>query len=272
MKRQPGRGRWRIRTIRGGKWFRERGQKGLSFLPHLFTLLNLAFGLFSMIVASEAGADASRLKLAALLVGGSLLADGLDGRLARMVKADGEFGKELDSLADVVAFGTAPAFLMYKAALHDLLPAPWAMAIAAVFPVCGALRLARFNIIKTSGFFIGMPITAGGTLIASLVFYAASSNLSLHSWAYPVILLAVGYLMICTIPYPDFKKFRGARFRWIEWVVPLAVVVYSLVRDPRSVIFLPLVTYAVLGPWLYLLRKWADRIATRPAGGAPRGR
>lgn len=248
--------RWRIRSVRGGKWFRERGKKGLSLLPHVFTLLNLAFGVFSIVMAAM-----GNFKQAALLVGGSLLADGVDGRVARLVKADGEFGRELDSLADVVAFGTAPAFLVYQADLFHL--GAWGLAICALFPICGALRLARFNIIKTSGYFIGLPITAGGTLVASLVYYTLAITgevQTLSVWMYPAIMLIVGYLMVSTIPYPDFKKFRGTRFRWIEWVVPLLVIIYSLARDLRSVIFLPLVTYAVLGPWLYLLRKWAEKI------------
>ena len=252
--------RWRIRSIRGGKWFRERGKKGLSLLPHVFTLLNLAFGVFSMVMAAQ-----GNFRLAALLVGGSLLADGIDGRVARLVKADGEFGRELDSLADVVAFGTAPAFLLYQADLWRL--GAWGLAVASLFPICGALRLARFNIIKTSGYFIGLPITAAGTLVASLVYYTLSLTGDLRTlgvWMYPTILLLVAYLMVSTIPYPDFKKFRGARFRWIEWAVPLVVVIYSLVRDLRSVIFLPLATYAVLGPWLYLLRKWAEKIGPHP--------
>ena len=252
--------RWRIRSIRGGKWFRERGQKGLSLLPHVFTLLNLAFGVFSIVMSAQ-----GNFGLAALLIGGSLLADGIDGRVARWVKADGEFGRELDSLADVVAFGVAPAFLLYQGDLWRL--GSWGLAICVLFPICGALRLARFNVIKTSGYFIGMPITAGGTLIVSLAYYSVAVTGEIRSlglWMYPAILLAISYLMVSTIPYPDFKKFRGTRFRWIEWVVPLLVVVYSLVRDPRSVIILPLVAYAVLGPWLYLLRKWAERIGPRP--------
>lgn len=246
------RGKWRIRAIRGGKWFRERGQKGVSMLPHLFTLANLACGVYSIIQTF-----AGNYHLAALLVGASLLADGLDGRVARLVRADGEFGKELDSLADVVSFGTAPAILAYFTVLERL--GPYGLAVTVIFPICGALRLARFNIIKTAGFFIGLPITAAGTLLAALIYVYHGTPAAEASLVLPLFMLCLAYLMISTIPYPDFKKARGYQFRFLEWAGPVVLVIFVLARAPRNIVYLPLVTYAFLGPWLYLVRRVGGR-------------
>ncbi|MFO7171837.1 MAG: CDP-diacylglycerol--serine O-phosphatidyltransferase [Bacillota bacterium] len=250
------RGRLRIRAIRGGKWFRERGQKGISLLPHLFTLTNLAAGFYSLVMSAQQNYQA-----AALLVGISLLADGLDGRVARLVRADGEFGKELDSLADVVAFGAAPALLAYQVGLHRL--GPYGLAVAALFPICGALRLARFNLIHTSGFFLGLPITAAGSLLAALIYRYGEAGLG-ESPLLPAVMVALGFLMISTIPYPDFKKVRrgrATRGRLVEWGVPASLALWSLVRDPQSIVVVPLVTYALLGPYLLVLRKAGESVA-----------
>lgn len=254
------RGRWRIRAIRGGKWFRERGQKGISMLPHLFTLLNLACGIYSILMTIR-----GQYQTAALLVGGSLLADGLDGRVARLIRADGEFGRELDSLADVVSFGAAPAILAYQAALDPL--GTYGLAVAALFPICGALRLARFNIVKTSGFFIGLPITAAGTLLAGLIYTTAARAVPAAAVAATALVLA--YLMVCTIPYPDFKKLHGARFRLRDYAGPLALVLALLVTSPHTAPILPLAAYACLGPWQYLVRRTLDRGA-QPREAGPR--
>jgi CDP-diacylglycerol---serine O-phosphatidyltransferase len=257
------RGRWRIRAVRGGKWFRERGKKGLSMLPHLFTLLNLAFGFLSIILTMQ-----GNFRQAALMVAASLLADGLDGRLARAFGADGEFGKQMDSLADIVSFGVAPALLAYVAGLHQF--GFWGLLIAVIFPMCGALRLARFAIIKTSGFFLGVPITAGGTLVASLVWYSdVGVALDLTEWIFPVVMVVVSYLMISTIPYPDFKTRRDIQPGPAQVAGPILVTVGLLAAvqwDLRSLLLVPLVVYATLGPWLLLIRHWREKVKPWMAG------
>lgn len=251
----PGRRRWRIRAIRGGKWFRERGQKGLSLLPHLFTLANLTCGVFSIIMTLS-----GNYALAAWLVGGSLLSDGLDGRVARLVRADGEFGKELDSLADVVSFGTAPAILAYQFSLSGL--GPWGWAVAALFPICGALRLARFNIIKTSGFFIGTPITAAGTMLAAIMLREVQLN-ETGGLLVPLMMLILAYLMVSSIPYPDFKRVRGTRWQGhlLNWAVPVGVGAWMLLKDPTTFLIVPLAVYATVGPWTFLLKKVSEQAA-----------
>lgn len=262
---ESARRKWRIRTIHSGKWWRERGQKGLSAIPHLFTLINLAFGVGCIMLTMR-----GEFQKAALMIAGSLIADGLDGRLARLFKADGEFGKELDSLADVVAFGTAPALLLYEMALHRF--GLYGIAIALVFPMCGALRLARFNIIKTSGFFMGVPITAAGTLLSTIAFYHVQEGVrDPVIYFYPAVVLALAYLMISTIPYPDFKKRKqGGQFSIWPFVGPLAVVLAVLLNagwNPWVLVVLPLTVYVTLGPWLLIVKQWSEKVQPWLAGG-----
>ncbi|HLN65203.1 MAG TPA: CDP-diacylglycerol--serine O-phosphatidyltransferase, partial [Symbiobacteriaceae bacterium] len=256
--------KWRIRAVYSGKWWRERGQKGLTAIPHFFTLLNLAFGVFSIILTMRGD-----FRNASLMVIGSLVADGLDGRLARLFKADGEFGKELDSLADVVSFGTAPAILLYEMMLKDY--GYFGMAFTVIFPMCGALRLARFNIVKTSGFFMGTPITAAGTLLSCLAFYFQhESSADPVRYLMPAIMLILSYLMVCTIPYPDFKKrpAKGARVNYASFAGPLLVILGVLAAsgwNPWALVVIPLSVYVTLGPWLLLLRFVGEHL--QPAGG-----
>lgn|GEM_PF-374033 len=250
--------RWRIRAVRGGKFWRERGQKGLSMIPHLFTLANLAFGVFAIILTMR-----GEWEKASLMVAGSLIADGLDGRIARLLKADGEFGKELDSLADVVSFGTAPAILLYEMMLHKL--GYFGIAVAIIFPLCGALRLARFNIIKTSGYFMGVPITAAGTFLSTLAFYTMQdSTQEPLVFTFPAVILLLSYLMTSSIPYPDFKKRqKGAGFNFWPVVGPLLVigaVLYSSGWNPWALILMPLAAYIALGPWLYVIKHWSEKV------------
>lgn len=228
-------------------------------LPHLFTLLNLTLGVISLIHTVR-----GQYAQAALLVAGALFADGLDGRVARLVRSAGEFGKELDSLADVVSFGVAPAVLAYQASLQGL--GPYGLALAAVFPVCGALRLARFNVVRVSGYFIGLPITAAGTLLAGFIYYGETTGFVDPRFLQAAVLV-LAYLMISTIPYPDFKKLRGARFRVVEWAGPVLLVGVALHRDPSILILLPLITYAFLGPYLYVIRKAGEKMAALRAAG-----
>lgn len=261
---QRDRHRWRIRAVRGGRWVRERSRKGLSSLPHLFTLANLAFGVGSLILTMQ-----GEWRLASLLVVGSLVADGLDGRLARWLKADGEFGRELDSLADVVAFGVAPAVLLHQMALYQL--GYFGLAVTIVFPLCGALRLARFNVIATSGYFVGVPITAAGTLLSTMAFYFLQETTAAPApHVIPSAMLLLSYLMISSIPYPDFKKrSKGAGLQFwpvVGPVVALGALLWAAGWNPWAVILMPLTAYVVLGPWLVVVKKWDEKVQPWLAG------
>src|SRR5690606_1604936 len=182
---------------------------------------------------------------AAILVIIAMLLDGLDGRMARMLNAASEFGKELDSLSDIVSFGVAPAIIMYLVFLQDL--GALGLVITALFPICGALRLARFSVTPgIPGFFIGLPITAAGGVLATFALY--------HE-AFPPLFLPIGmtilsFLMISNIKYPNFKKVGIPRAAF--WITPLiigmvAILAYRFPSEFSKVVFIPLVLYAAYG-------------------------
>ncbi len=167
-----------------------------AWVPSIFTSSNLMFGMLS--IMSTFNGD---YNLAAVYILLALVADGLDGRVARAMGVSSDFGKELDSLCDVCSFGMAPGILIYELALKDMGAVGQAAAI--FFAVCGALRLARFNINTTTvtGYFMGMPIPAGGCIVATFVL----SGLVVPSAVAAIGTVLFGYLMISTIRYPDFK-------------------------------------------------------------------
>ncbi|MGE5591787.1 MAG: CDP-diacylglycerol--serine O-phosphatidyltransferase [Bacillota bacterium] len=233
------------RRVLGLKVLRQRGRRGLSVLPHLFTVGNLTSGVLALVFVQR-GEPLS----AAWMIILAMVFDGFDGRVARLLRAEGEFGRQMDSLADVVSFGVAPALMMYQMELHRW--GTYGLAVTALFAVSGALRLARFNILRVSGHFTGLPITAGGGLMASLALYGER----LSTLALPILMLVVSYLMISTVPYPDFKKLNLSRPNLLPYLLPLLAVVLAVRADPRSLIALPLVLYTLSGPYLVLLVGW----------------
>jgi CDP-diacylglycerol--serine O-phosphatidyltransferase len=163
----------------------------IRILPSLFTVGNLIFGIMSILyVLSEEYA------LSSIMIIISMILDVLDGRIARRFDVSSDFGKELDSLADVVSFGVAPAILLYTQVLSEYS----GLGLAAIlwFAVAGALRLARFNVKTTKGYYQGLPITVAGSIIAVLSFMA---NL-IPSPVFLICAAILGYLMISTIRIP----------------------------------------------------------------------
>ncbi|MBO7747506.1 CDP-diacylglycerol--serine O-phosphatidyltransferase [Paenibacillus sp. MWE-103] len=219
-------------------------------IPSLFTVANLFLGIIAVILVFP---DNAKPELAAMMVIIAMLMDGVDGRVARALNAQSEFGKELDSLSDVISFGVAPAFIMYSVAFQELNPAP-AWIITALFPICGALRLARFNVVSgMPGYFIGLPIPAAGGVLATLALFHKDIALSVLMAS----TLVLSFLMVSTIRYPNFKKL-GIPKNAI-WVVPIivAIAVGLGILFPHhlsKIIFVPLVLYA-----LYGLKKNVDR-------------
>jgi CDP-diacylglycerol--serine O-phosphatidyltransferase len=213
-------------------------------LPSLFTIGNLFLGVLSIILVFN-----NQPERAAVLVIVAMLLDGLDGRVARALNAQSEFGKELDSLSDVISFGVAPAFIMYVVAFNDptIISPAFAWIVTAIFPICGALRLARFNVIAgVPGYFIGLPIPAAGGVLCTLALFHAEIN------AYVLLTSTVllSYLMVSTVKYPNFKK-AGIPKAAI-WITPIivAVAVLIAIKWPESIskmIFVPLLLYALYG-------------------------
>jgi CDP-diacylglycerol---serine O-phosphatidyltransferase len=217
-------------------------------IPSLLTVGNLFLGIIAIIMVFN-----EKPGMAAVMVLIAMLLDGVDGRVARALNAQSEFGKELDSLSDVISFGVAPAFIMYVVAFQDLSPA-LAWIVTAIFPICGALRLARFNVITSNaGYFIGLPIPAAGGVLATLALFKDDIPVS-------VLLtcsLVLSFLMVSTVRYPNFKKVGIPRNA--VWAVPIIVVISVVLgllfeHQLSKILFVPLLLYA-----LYGLKKNVDR-------------
>lgn len=218
-----------------------RMRKGLYILPSLFTTANIAAGFYAILqVVNATTAEPWHLDFAAKAIGFAVLFDGLDGRIARLTGTDSEFGRELDSLADVITFGVAPALLAWLWGFH-LLPQTIdhqmrtkIIQLGSVFCfgflMAGASRLARFNITKNpqpsnpgrpgKKYFVGMPIPAGAGVIAAVVHF--TDGAPIVSWwtaaSWLMMVVVVSYLMVSTWRFYSFKDidFRSRRpFRLI---------------------------------------------------------
>ncbi|WP_054951025.1 CDP-diacylglycerol--serine O-phosphatidyltransferase [Numidum massiliense] len=213
----------------------------IRMLPNMFTIGNLFLGMVALFLAFN-----DQWQYAAITVIAGMLFDGLDGKVARLLNAESEFGKELDSLCDIVTFGVAPAVIMYIAILQPYGFIGWV--VAAAFPACGALRLARFNVVKgTPGYFVGLPITAAGGVLATMALYK-------EVVASPLILifgmLALAYLMVSSLKYPNFKKVGVPK--QVFWLGPIviALAVFLAIKFPSEfpkLVFIPLFAYAIWG-------------------------
>ncbi|HXE74650.1 MAG TPA: CDP-diacylglycerol--serine O-phosphatidyltransferase [Candidatus Xenobia bacterium] len=239
-------------------------QRGIDLVSSVLTVGNLFFGYIAILAAARG--TVFDLDSAAKFIGWAILFDGLDGRVARLRKVASPFGKELDSLADVISFGIAPAFLALVWGLRGIQtggdPA-WARHIYEIgwvicfaFAFCGAWRLARFNVLPTPThanpathshrYFVGMPIPAGAGVVAAIVHFAPTPITDWEwavAWAGLVALLAL--LMVSPIRYPSFKRLSlGGRGRSI---IGLAVLVALIWFFSRPVLLALAITYLLSG-------------------------
>lgn len=168
----------------------------VEMIPSIITLANLFFGFLAIIWTINGD-----YQVAAIFILLSVLMDGMDGKVARRLAVTSEFGRELDSLCDVVSFGIAPAVLTYKVLLETNMGV-WGMLLAAAFALCGAVRLARFNVMKISTHFMGVPITVAGGLMAFLVLF----HNNIPWFVYPVVMVLLSILMVSTIKVPKLGK------------------------------------------------------------------
>lgn len=231
-------------------------QRSKFALPSSLTLLSVFCGFSSVVMSiNAAGDNPSRYFLwaASLLIAAGVL-DGLDGRVARATNTTTEFGVQLDSLADVLSFGMAPAILAYRygffqlgAADHHLRYVGWGAAF--FFLACGALRLARFNVqvgFVDSRFFMGMPIPAGAACIASVILcWPDPLKMHLHAYLYALELFVVGILMVSTIRFPSFKKPpRSPRGRLWATIAFIGTLSLLLIFQAKFILFF-LATYTL---------------------------
>jgi CDP-diacylglycerol--serine O-phosphatidyltransferase len=195
----------------------------IYFLPNLLTAGNLFCGFVALTRIVEANIDMGDYSQIKVALGFILLAcifDLFDGRVARMGGHESPFGREFDSLADLISFGAAPAFLVHRVVLHDVFRGDYqelGWFIASIYLLCGAFRLARFNCLSamnlpgTSKDFLGFPIPSAAGLVASLTLFIIKLNekeKDLGHWAYllPVVLVFLSAMMVSEVRYPSFKS------------------------------------------------------------------
>jgi CDP-diacylglycerol--serine O-phosphatidyltransferase len=187
-------------------------RKAMFVLPNLFTVSSIFLGFYALVLCSG---DATPVQLyqAALAIFFAMFFDAFDGRVARMTKTQSDFGMQLDSLADVMSFGAAPGLLVYKWALAPL--GFLGLFISFSFAACGALRLARFNVLAMRGdkgssrFFVGLPIPlAAGTVVALVIAHYAEFQQNVGPTVQApvaVVVALLSFLMVSTVRYRTFK-------------------------------------------------------------------
>ncbi|TVM18258.1 CDP-diacylglycerol--serine O-phosphatidyltransferase [Oceanidesulfovibrio indonesiensis] len=221
--------------------------RGVYILPNLLTTASLCAGFMSMVMVQR-----GEFENAAIAILVSWVFDGLDGKVARLTRTTSEFGVQFDSLSDVVAFGAAPAFMIYNWALVDY--GRLGMMAAFFFLACGAMRLARFNIQRKVALkhnFVGLPIPAAGCTIATMVLFAERlPEMALPEVMEPLALvLAFGLpiLMVSKVLYPSFKDhvwFKAQPFGSMVTAILLFVFVAS---DPYLFGFPLFLGYGMFG-------------------------
>lgn len=252
----------------------------IYLLPNLMTAGNLLCGFIAIlyIVEKIGNTDPMRYHYAIGLILLACLFDALDGRLARLSGQSSDFGREFDSLADIVSFGIAPALLVHDIVLgefeHEHPGVGWM--IACIYLVCGAMRLARFNCLaiieaknpskSSSNSFRGCPIPAAAGMIVSLTLFLLwwnGENRTVGQWKYvlPVLMLLLSYLMVSSIEYPSFKALNWKTKRSFHWVLIAILLVFTTIRFWQwmpTVLFMSYLGYGLVRPWVS--RKWRREI------------
>jgi len=221
-------------------------RRGVYILPNLLTSGCLFMGFYSL-ASTYTGA----FEKAAIAIIVAAVFDALDGRVARATGTMTRFGVEYDSLADVIAFGTAPAFLVYGWALSGF--GRWGWMASFLFCICGALRLARFNVqVNTAekGKFNGLPIPAAAIFVASIVmlFYYLKGSGSFKHITVLLTIYVLAFLMISTVKFNSFKDLEPFRRRPFNTLVVFVFLGLLLFMEPQVMIFLLISAYIISGP------------------------
>jgi len=240
-------------------------KRGIPLLPSLFTVGNLFCGYYS-VIATLNGEYAP----AALAIGIAMVADGLDGRIARMTNSESAFGGALDSVSDALTFGMAPATLMFSWALADLERIGWMTSF--FFLACSATRLARFTVQTGHSdrrYFVGLPAPPAAAMLAAMAFYSpAKVTAPIVSYGVVVMVVMLAILMISKIRYRSFKNIDLRARRPYPMVAVLAVGFALIASAPQIVLLLLASTYLASGPaekiWQQLRRRRHELSAATP--------
>ncbi len=247
----------------------------IYLLPNLMTAGNLFCGFAAtlkivqgaLLQGSDPDAAAVLFHTAVWYILGACIFDLLDGRLARLGGHDSAFGREFDSLADIVSFGLAPALMVYRIVLMDFPRAGWVVAF--VYLLCGALRLARFNTMAAANGsapnpnpdknFRGFPIPAAAGLIASLTLFMLwwfgerDHNIGRWKWVLPPLMLFLSFIMFSRVAYPSFKGVSWRSTRSVPRFMIISLVLIFTVMNYEwmpALLFLAYLMYGFIRPWI----------------------
>jgi CDP-diacylglycerol--serine O-phosphatidyltransferase len=230
-------------------------RKAMFVLPNLFTCSSIFLGFYALVLCAG-DATPEQLYQAALAIFFAIFFDGFDGRVARMTKTQSDFGVQLDSLADVISFGAAPALLVYKWALAPL--GFVGIFVAFAFAACGALRLARFNVLAARGekgssrFFVGLPIPLAAGAIVALVIahYRQFGSTTNPATRVPVAIgvALLSFLMVSTLRYRTFKDLHlSAKSLAVFLFLSVAGIAVGIATRASFVLVVYMAAYIAMG-------------------------
>ena len=279
----------------GGEKSRGRFRRGMFLLPSLFTAGNIGAGYFSITQTISAlgssGEAHTHLDWAAIAILLAIPFDALDGRIARMTNTTSDFGKELDSLADVITFGVAPSLLAMIWGFHFLPESinpvlrqhliQAGIFLCFLFLIGGASRLARFNISHDAQprnpgrsdrkYFVGMPIPAAAGLLAATVHFFY--GYPVEAWWIAILWVCVvglsGFLMVSTWRFWSGKEINLSRTHPFQLLFVLSIVLYVMIRYSNVVVFLGALAYMFSGIWARAAYSWSRRRRHRPGAAPP---
>ena len=263
---------------------RRRRSRGMYLLPSLFTAGNIAAGYFAITQSLQGSpVEPQHFDYAALAIGFAIPFDTIDGRIARMTDTTSDFGKELDSLADVITFGVAPSLLAYcwgfqalphtmgSGLRHTLIE--FGAMLCFLFLICGAARLARFNSMGTPKpknpgrpgrkYFVGMPIPAAAGAIAAVVHFFGGIPVAVP-WVgllWGAYVAAIGFLMVSTWRFWSGKEINLANTHPFRWIVLIGGFLYALVFFSQFVLAAIALIYMFSGVLARLLYSWRRKSA-----------
>jgi CDP-diacylglycerol---serine O-phosphatidyltransferase len=243
---------------------RDRMKKGIYVLPNLFTTANLFCGFYSAIASMK-----GMYEIAAVAILIAVVLDSLDGRIARMTHTTSRFGGEYDSLCDLVTFGVAPSLLVYNWSL--LAYGKWGWLGAFLFCVCGALRLARFNVqigVIDSRVFNGLPIPGAAAVLATgvLLFYYLGGEGRFSNLSVMIVVIAHSLFMVSSIKYYSFKDLNFFSRKPFMSFVLIVLILVIVIAEPQIMMFTFAFGYSLSGPvWAFyrLIHKLAKDIRAK---------
>jgi CDP-diacylglycerol--serine O-phosphatidyltransferase len=254
-------------------------RRGVYLLPGAFTVGNLLCGFYAVLATLQGGS--TQLDYAARAIGFAIVFDAFDGFVARMTRTNTDFGKQFDSLADMVSFGIAPAVLAFAWGVQVMVQGDgtegrhvhqlaWLVCLA--FVICCAWRLARFNVhgMAPGGglrYFVGMPTPAAAGMIAAVVHFVGGDPIADWRWslAWLALILSVAALMVSSIRYPSFKDLPWGKRQHSLTIIVVTLLVGAIIKYSEAVLMLIAGSYFITGLGSYLVRLVRHRLVSRTA-------